>query len=234
MNSSSLDLHLFSTPGRDDIRYILDASRPYLEDKDDPVVAYLPAASLGDTYQAYTERAFRGLARLETINTERMTLPEMEALIRNASLVYIPGGNTFLLNYRLHASNIIEYLRKKVTAGLPLVAFSAGTVLCGPNILTCNDLNTVETTYFSGLNITPFNFFCHYPQDELARLEKDEWLGDYHVFHENPIMMLEDGAYLRVEGRKTQLVQGQAWILRKGQEKQKLAPGLPIAAQDRS
>jgi peptidase E len=123
-----MNLHLFSTPGKDDIRYILDASRPHLEGKDDPFVAYLPAASLGDTYQEFTEKAFRGLARIETINTELMTLPEMEAILRSAALVYIPGGNTFLLNHRLYISNLMDYLRKKVMAGLPLVAFSAGMI----------------------------------------------------------------------------------------------------------
>ena len=223
-----MNLHLFSTPGKDDIRYILEAARPYLEDKDDPVIAYIPAASLGGTYQEYTEKAFRGLARVATINTELMTLPEMEAVLRNAALVYIPGGNTFLLNHRLHISNILEYLRKKLTAGLPLIGFSAGTVLCGPNILTSKDMNTVESTHFGGLNVTPFNFSCHYPEDEFGRLEKDEWLGEYHVFHDNPVVLLADGAYVRVEGKKTQLVQGQAWILRKGQEKQKLTAGTQI------
>jgi dipeptidase E len=225
-----MNLHLFSTPGQDDIRFILEAARPYLEGKDDPVVAYLPAASLGGTYREYTEKAFRGLAHVTTIDTERMILPEMEAVIRNAALVYIPGGNTFLLNHRLHLSNILDYLRKKVTAGLPLIGFSAGAVLCGPNILTSNDINTVESPHFSSLNVTPFNFNCHYPQDEIARLEKDEWLGEYHVFHENPVIMLADGAYLRVEGKKTQLVRGPAWILRKGQEKQELEAGKPIVA----
>jgi dipeptidase E len=225
-----MNLHLFSTPGKDDIRYILEAARPYLEDKDDPAIAYIPAASLGGTYQEYTEKAFRGLARVATINTEMMPAPEMEAIIRSAALVYIPGGNTFLLNHRLHISNILEYLRKKLTAGLPLIGFSAGTVLCGPNILTSKDMNTVESTHFGGLNVTPFNFSCHYPEEEFARLEKDEWLGEYHVFHDNPVVMLADGAYVRVEGKKTQLVQGQAWILRKGQEKQKLATGLQIVA----
>ncbi|MGD0753249.1 MAG: Type 1 glutamine amidotransferase-like domain-containing protein [Anaerolineales bacterium] len=225
-----MNLHLFSTPGKDDIRYILEASRPFLEGKDDPVIAYIPAASLGGTYQEYTEKAFRGLAHVATINTELMTLPEMETDIRNAALVYIPGGNTYLANHRLHISNILDYLRKKVTAGLPLIGFSAGTVLCGPNILTSMDLNTVESPHFSGLNVTPFNFSCHYPEDEIGRFEKDEWLGEYHVFHENPVIMLADGAYIRVEGKKTQLVQGQAWILRKGQEKQKLVVGMQIAA----
>jgi dipeptidase E len=225
-----MNLHLFSTPGKDDIRYILEAARPYLEDKDDPVIAYIPAASLGGTYQEYTEKAFRGLARVATINTELMTLPEMEAIIRTAALVYIPGGNTFLLNHRLRISNIMEFLRKKVMAGLPLIGFSAGTVLCGPNILTSNDINTVETSFFTGLKVSLFNFTCHYPEDVISCHERDNWLGEYHVFHDNPVVMLADGAYVRVEGKKTQLVQGQAWILRKGQEKQKLAACMQIIA----
>jgi len=41
-----MQLHLFSTPGENDLRYVIEASRPYLKDKDDPIVAYLPLASL--------------------------------------------------------------------------------------------------------------------------------------------------------------------------------------------
>jgi len=223
-----MNLHLFSYPGENGIRHILDASRPYLENKYEPVVAYLPVGTLFDTYQEYTENAFHGLARVETINTEMMTLPEMEDILRRASLAYIPGGNTFLLNHRLHISNIMDSLRKKVATGLPVVAFSAGTVLCGPNILTSNDMNIVPTTYFKGLQATPFNFNVHYPKEGPAQADKDEWLGEYHVFQDNPIILLCDGSSVRVNGRKTTLEQGEAWILRKGQEKETLTPGAVI------
>ncbi len=225
-----MNLHLFSTPGKEDIRYILAAARPYLEGREEPLVAYLPAASLAEPWQEYTEKAFHGLARVATINTELMTLPEMEAVLRSAALVYIPGGNTFLLNHRLHLSKIIDFLRKKVTGGMPVVAFSAGTILCGPNILTSVDMNMVETGYFNGLNATPFNFSVHYPDDVVSRALKDDWLVDYHVFHDNPILLMADDAYVKVEGKKTTLVRGDAWILRKGQEKQKLEEGQAIQA----
>jgi len=224
-----MELHLFSTPGKEDIRYILEAARPYLEGRDDPVVAYLPAASLESTWQEYTEKAFKGLARVKTIDTELMSLAEMEAILRTAALVYIPGGNTYFLNHRLHLSKLNDYLQKKVTAGLPLVAFSAGTVLCGPNILTTNDMNTVETGYFTGLNATPFNFSVHYPQDGAARVFRDEWLLDYHVFHDNPVILMADDAYVKVEGKKTTLIRGDAWVLRKEEEKHKLETGKLIA-----
>lgn len=226
-----MQLHLFSTPGeKEDIRYIVEASRPYLEDKDDPIVAYMPLASLyAERWMELNEKSFKGLARLEAVNAELMTQKEIEDILRRAALVYVPGGNTFLLNHRLHVSGVMPYLRKKIQAGLPFVGFSAGMILCGPNILTANDMNTVETPYFDGLNLIPFNFFAHYADDGYGQSMHDDWLGDYHFFHDNPVILLSDGAYVRVDGKKTTLVRGQAWILRKGEEKEKLEQGKIIS-----
>ncbi len=223
-----MNLHLFSSPGeRDDIRFIIDAAKPYLAGKPDAVVAYLPMASLyGAKWLELTQKYFDGLARVEMLNTEMMELPEMESILRRAAFVYIPGGNTFLLNHRLHVSRLMPYLSKKIQAGLPLVTFSAGTILCGPNILTTNDLNAVETPHFNGLNVTPFNFNVHYAGD----LERDNWLVDYYIFHDNPVIIMADGSYIKIEGRKTQLVVGDAWLLRKGQEKERIKPGALITA----
>ena len=224
------NLHLFSSPGKDDIRYVIEASRPYLKDRDDATVAYLPLASLfAERWQTDTEDAFKSLARLETINAETMSLTQMEDVVRRAALVYIPGGNTFLLNHRLHVSRLMIFLRKKVQAGLPVVAFSAGTILCGPNILTSKDMNTVETSQFDGLNASPFNFFAHYAMDDYGQSVHDDWLSDYHFFHDNPVVMMSDGAYVKMDGKKTTLVRGEAWILRKGQEKEKLEENKLIA-----
>ena len=221
-----MNLHLFSSPGeRDDIRYIIEAARPILSGKPDATVAYIPMASLyGERWLEQTQRYFGDLAHVEMLDTEMMELPVMEAILRRAALAYIPGGNTFLLAHRLHVSRLMPHLSKKVQAGLPIVAFSAGTVLCGPNILTANDLNSVETPHFAGLNVTPFNFHVHYAGD----LERDNWLVDYHVFHDNPVIIMADGSHVKIEGRKTQLVCGEAWILRKGQEKERIKPGALI------
>ncbi|MBI5352106.1 MAG: Type 1 glutamine amidotransferase-like domain-containing protein [Chloroflexi bacterium] len=222
----SPNLHLFSSPGHNDISDIVEACRPYLEDKDDPVIAYMPLASLyAEKWLEANESAFKGLARLQMVNAELMRQKEIENILRDSSLVYIPGGNTFLLNHRLYVSGISLYLKKKIQAGLPLVAFSAGAVVCGPNIFTSKDMNTVGTNYFDGLNVTLFNFSPHYPLDSFGQSVKDEWLADYHFFHDNPVIMMSDGAYVKVDGKKTTLVRGEAWILRKDHEKEKLEEG---------
>lgn len=222
-----INLHLLSTPGDRDMRWVVDACRPYLDDKDEPIVAFLPMASLNvNQWLEYTVREFKGLAEIDLIDTERMDLPKMESIIRKARVVYISGGNTFLLNQRLHLSGLMPFLRKKVQAGLPVVGFSAGAIVCGPNILTAKDMNSVEANRFDSLNATPFNFLAHYDADAYGQSAvHDDWLSDYHVFHDNPVIMLCDGAYVKAEGKKTTLVRGDAWILRKDSEKEKLVVG---------
>jgi peptidase E len=220
-----LKLHLFSTPGENDLRHIIEASRPYLENKEDVRVAFLPLASLfAERWLDFTKDAFKNLASVDLIDTEIMTLPEIQEILRRAALLYIPGGNTFLLNHRLHISKLMPYLRKLVQT-IPVVAFSAGTVLCGPNILTSKDLNSVGTPYFEGLKAVPFNFLVHYAEDMYIRAIHDNWVTDYHVFQDNSVILMSDNAYVKVEGKKFFLERGDAWILRKGQEKEKLEPG---------
>ena len=221
-----MQLHLFSTPGENDLRHVIEASQPYLQDKDDPTVAYLPLATLyAEKWLGVNESAFKGLAQIREVNAELMTQKEIEDIIRESALVYITGGNTFLLNHRLHVSGVMPYLKKKIQNGLPVIGVSAGMILCGPNILTSKDMNTVETPHFDGLNLITFNFFAHYADDGYGQSLHDDWLGDYHFFHDNPVVMLSDDAYVKVDGKKTTLVRGDAWILRKGAEKERLEPG---------
>jgi len=224
-----INLHLLSTPGDRDIRWVLEACRPYLEKKSEPVVAFMPQASLDvNFWMDYTVRAFDGLAKIELIDTERMDLREIESIIRRADVAYISGGNTFLLNHRLHVSGLMPYLRKKIQSGLPVIGFSAGMIICGPNMLTTKDLNSVATPHFESLNVSPFNYFAHYGTDSYTQALYDDWLSDYHTFQDNPVIMLSDGAYVKVEGKKTTLVRGEAWILKKDSEKEKLVEGEPV------
>ncbi len=221
-----MELHLFSTadPERD-LQWAVKVCRERLRDRDGAIVAYLPLASLSAArWLARTQRAFDGLAQIEAIDPETMELGAMEGVLRGAALAYIPGGNTFLLNHRLHTGGLMAYLRKKVRNGLPVVGVGAGAVICGPNILTSNDLNLVPTPHFDGLDASPFNFHVDYVDDVF----RDAWLADYHSFHDNAVIMLEDEAYLKIDGKKTVLARGSAWCWRAGAEKERLTSGEAI------
>jgi dipeptidase E len=221
-----VELHLFSLPGEaDGMEWVVEAARPSLKGKSEARLAYLPLASLDAEREIkITEEAFEGLGRVETINAETMELPQIEAILRRASVAYVPGGSTFLLNHRLHASQLFPYLRKKLEGGLPLIGVSAGAVICGPNILTSNDLNLLPTPHFDGLNLTPFNFNMHYADEP----RRDNWLLDYRAFHDNPVILMEDDAYVTVRGKQAKLQRGHAWIWRAGEEKERVEPGCAI------
>lgn len=223
-----MNLHLFCLPGLRDIGYILDSARPYLAAQAEPVVAYLPAAAVDDNWLDYTRKAFAGLAKVDYIDAEVMTVAEFAAVLDRAGAIYVSGGNTFLLTHRLHRSGFYPLLRQKTLDGLPLIGFSAGTTLCGPNILTSNDLNLCATTHFEGLNLTPYNFSVHYPADETLRDAWDEWLQQYHVYFSNSILALEDDAYLRIDDTGAVLVRGGGWLLAKGQARRQIQPGTVV------
>jgi dipeptidase E len=222
-----MQLHLLSVPGEGDIRYILTACRPYLQAQAKPLVAYFPAASYTDNWLEYTVKAFSGLAEVGYMDSETMSLSALEAILDRAGALYISGGNTFLLNHRLHESGLYEGIRQRVLAGLPLVGFSAGTILCGPNILTTNDMNVFGHSHFAGLDLLPYNFDVHYPTDDARRARQDEWLEQYHEVYNNPLLLLEDSAYLFVDSEQVVLRQGVCWVLEKGQKRRLMTTALP-------
>ena len=223
-----MELHLFSANEADeDLRVVLEACRDLLRDHaSDAVVAYMPLGSLVTTRRIErTRKLFHNAAAIEPVDSETMDLPTMEAVIRRAALVFIPDGNVYLLNHRLHLSRIVPYLQKKIHNGLPVIAVGAGAITCGPNILTSDDLNIVPTAHFAGLAVTPFNLHMHYVDD----VQRDAWLAPYHTFHENAVILLEDGAHLKIQGKSTTLVEGAGWCLRAGRDKQRLTLGEPIS-----
>lgn len=224
---SPVEAHLFSTPGNPPIRDIVRAARPFLVGKGEPgekpVVVYLPAACMGNLYIPLTERCFARIARVSTIDVETESRAEVEAALDAASVLYIPGGNTYALAARLHNTGLVEEIRARVMSGLPLVAFSAGTVLCGPNMLTTNDMNVCACTTFDGLGLSPYNFNVHYPPlDGEERALRDDRIWEYHVLNENPVMALEDGAHVAIRDGKVVVEKGNCWLFEKELGKRRL------------
>jgi peptidase E len=217
-----VDLHLLSMPGESGICSIIEACRPYLQAQSRPLVAFIPWASVDYDWLPYTSKAFSGLAEVTELEPAPAALAENERILEQCGALYISGGNTYLLNHRLHESGLFEPLRRRVLQGLPLVGFSAGALLCGPNILTTHDINMLPTTYFDSLNLLPYNLVPHYPATDTLRDDEDDWLSDYHAMHSNPILALEDDACVRWNGQALERVRGTAWLLEPGKPRSPL------------
>jgi peptidase E len=92
-----MNLHLFSTPGEPFLHDVLEVSKSLLGSQRNPVVLYLPAASVERHFIRETRAAFSGLAKVITIKVESHTSDKVRAAVARVNLLFIPGGNTYLL-----------------------------------------------------------------------------------------------------------------------------------------
>jgi peptidase E len=224
-----MDLHLFSSPGEGDIAFVVDACRPYLRGTSSPLLAYVPAGTAPvASYYAHTRDAFNGLADVALLDATTSGLDAFAEVLSRAQAVCLPGGNTYLMSQRLHRHGYCELLRRYASAGLPVIAFSAGTVFCGLSLLTSNDTNDCGTRQFSGLELVPCSFNVHYPADDLARAQRDRFLQSRSIQDAHPLLALEDGAYLRATDARVTLARGSCWLFRKGQSRRVVPTGIPL------
>ena len=165
-------------------------------------VAFVTAASLGDE-DGYYETARAALAPEIAVEHMRWDRDPFPALAR-AEAVFVGGGNTYALLRRLRQSGLLGPLRERVEAGLPYIGTSAGANVAGPNVLTTNDWNVVGLTAFEALGLVPFNVNPHYLETDPAMAPgsetRDMRVAEYHVVRDNPVVGIEEGAMVRVEG----------------------------------
>lgn len=221
-----MDLHLFSSPGRAGIEDVVAACAACLRASARPVVTYLPGASADPArFLSFTREAFARLAELDFVDVDTATAASLRQRLDRAEVLLLPGGNTYLLASKFRDPDMASSLREAIRGGLAVVAFSAGAVYCGVSVATSNDVNEVGLDEEAGLGVCPFSLGVHYPVEEDARWERDRFLALSFARHRRPILALEDGAYLRVDGAGVRLERGRAWRLEPGRPREPLVVG---------
>lgn len=85
--------------------------------------------------------------------------------------MYIAGGNPFYLLYHLIRSGADEILKGMSKKDVVIVGVSAGSMILGENIeivhFFTSDINTVNLTNFTTLQIISTNIFPHYDRNDL-------------------------------------------------------------------
>src|SRR5258705_2010086 len=202
-------------------------------------VAFVTAANLGDEAASFERiRAALEPAPPEGAGLELLHLRWDRAplvTLASAEALFMGGGNTYALLQRLRGAGLLEAIRARVAAGMPYAGASAGSNVAGPTILTTNDWNVVGLDRFDALGLVGFNINPHYKEIDpgMAAFSetRDDRIREYHVVNRNPVVGLEEGALVRVEGgRATALGTARIKLFRRGAAPVWFAPGarLPI------
>jgi dipeptidase E len=138
------------------------------------------------------------------------------------------------LDMRLRESGLLPAIRDRVLAGMPYAGASAGSNVAGPTILTTNDWNVVALARFDALGLVPFNINPHYKEMDPAMAAfsetRDDRIREYHVVNANPVLGLEEGAWVVVEDGVTSTAgTARVKLFRRGMEPVWHAPGSTIA-----
>uniref|UniRef100_A0A182QYY5 dipeptidase E n=1 Tax=Anopheles farauti TaxID=69004 RepID=A0A182QYY5_9DIPT len=182
-------------------------------------------------HDAYTAKVGSVLQRWGFTCSGLHTYPDPVAAVRAAQLIYIGGGNTFLLLRTLYEEQLLQPIREQVLErGVPYVGSSAGTNVATRSIQTTNDMPIVHTPSFDALALVPFNINPHYVEPEPGSTHmgetREDRINQFHQLNGAPVLGMREGSTLLVDGDRATL-QGQtrARLFRKEQAPIEYAPG---------
>lgn len=163
-------------------------------------VLFVPFA--GTDERGYGETAVR---RLTGMGFEADWLDRSTAgppAVAAADIVFVGGGNTFLLLDRLIATGVGDAIRAAVHAGLPYIGTSAGTNVAGPTIKTTNDMPIVQPPTFDALGLIPYQINPHYldpdPSSTHQGETREQRILEFVAVDPTPVVALREGAWLDV------------------------------------
>jgi dipeptidase E len=223
-----MQLYLFSSGSA--LPTIVQRTGEHLAGAAQPTIALIPAASVDQ--QATVERlspSFAPLGTLRVIDLDTTDDVRFAADLAASEVIYVPGGNTYLLARRMHRGNFMRLLVEAVRAGTPLLGSSAGTVFCGPNMLTTNDWNVFATTTFDGLGLCPCNFNVHFTLPPPEESESHDFrIRQYITANHNPVLALEEACYLDWSDTQVRVEGATAWHYTVDGARRPLAPGSTV------
>jgi dipeptidase E len=129
-------------------------------------------------------------------------------------IIYVEGGNTFYLLKAMRECNFERVIKKLLKMGKVYVGSSAGSIVAGRSIQTAEwigDRNTVHLKDLRGLNIVPFDIFCHY-RPEYAEIIKQKIKNPKK--RAKRLKIITDQQAILVQGKETDLIgEGNAIIV---------------------
>ncbi|MDP5106868.1 MAG: dipeptidase PepE [Polaribacter sp.] len=160
-----------------------------------------PSGISYDDYTAIAKKAFAKIA-IDVKGIHEFENPKVA--IQNAEAIFTGGGNTFELVNQLYKNDVITVLKEVLNNGIPYLGTSAGSNICGINMMNTNDMPIVYPPSFTTLSAIPFNINAHYldPIKDSKHMgeTRETRIKEFHVFNKIAVLGLREGSWLEVLG----------------------------------
>ena len=187
---------------------------------------FIPYAGVTISWDDYTQKVQTVFSQLGIDVESSHHAADPAALIAQAEIIVVGGGNTFNLLKCCRELGLLPLISRRVKeAGAPYIGWSAGANLASPTICTTNDMPIVDPGGFDALGLVSFQLNPHYinalPEGHQGET-RDQRIAEYLVA--NPVQRvlgLPEGDWLRVADSQIKLYgPWPAQLFRAGQEPQ--------------
>ncbi|MGB5980907.1 MAG: dipeptidase PepE [Nonlabens sp.] len=221
--------------GQKPLEYLLPELEPIFREKQISELLFIPFARPGGlTHDEYTDRIRNAL---KSLNVNVKGIHEFEnqrSAIEDAEAIFTGGGNTFLLVKALHDHDLMQTLRNAIYSGTFYLGTSAGSNICGLNMMNTNDMPVVYPSSFKTTGAISYNINAHYQDpvknDQHMGETREQRIKEFHTHNSIPVLGLREGSYIRVtEG--TELLKGAhtARLFRQNEVPEELKPNTDLS-----
>jgi dipeptidase E len=152
--------------------------------------------------RAYAAKAEERLREMGLSVTSIHDVSNMPRAIGESEVIFVGGGNTFRLLKGLHDHDLLDPIRQRVTAGVPYIGSSAGSIVACPTLKTTKDMPVVQPPSFEALGLVPFQISPHYLDPDPATTHmgetQEERIVQFLEENEAPVVGLREGSILLV------------------------------------
>lgn len=185
------------------LEYLLPTLKKFFDGIDE--ILFIPyARPSGLSYSEYTKVAQKAFKKINIEVNGIHVFDNAKNAIKKAKGIFVGGGNTFELVNQLYKNEVIDIIKSVVDNGTAYVGTSAGSNICGPTMMTTNDMPIVYPPSFNTLDLIPYTINPHYLDPNPNSTHKGETretrINEFHVYNNSVVIGLREGSWLEVKG----------------------------------
>jgi len=146
---------------------------------------------------------------IQEVDIEGKSESEVRKLIEIKDIIYIEDGSPAFLLQAMKKCNFEKIIRKLLKDGKVYFGSGAGSVVAGRTIKTVAWTSKEKVKIIKGLNLVPFDIFCHYkPEDAEVIKKKMPW-----KWQRKKLKIITDEQAILVQSKNVMLLGNQEEIV---------------------